>query len=255
MYLKTFLRFDFSSGAERHSTTHDTNKRTAAGVTELASYIKARDNTTAKQVAATQRVSTTPFQEMPSSFKPAHKLLHRVVFHQTEMNHLTLRGFCSDRFPSKLTHLDDEGKARMVDVGGKSQTKREAVAKCQVRLGARVFEAIRKSEIRKGNALEVARIAGINAAKQTSFLIPLCHNIPLSSVSVDFEMDEPRHTVTVIGKASSLGQTGVEMEALVAVTLAALTIYDMCKAISHHIVIDDVKLVSKVGGKSDFSKR
>ena len=169
----------------------------------------------------------------------------------TMARYLFARGYCTSR-SAELSHLDKDGKAKMVDVSAKAVSKREAVAACQVHLGKEVFEAVRKSEVRKGNALEVARLAGINAAKQTCFLIPLCHNIPISSVSIDFAMDEEQHCVSVVGKVSSTGQTGVEMEALTAVVVSALTIYDMCKSISHHITIGGVKLVKKTGGKSNF---
>ena len=162
------------------------------------------------------------------------------------------RGYCSSKDAREFTHLDKKGKARMVDVSGKTITKRVAVASGQVYLGAKVFEAVRKSEVGKGNALEVARLAGINAAKQTCYLIPLCHNIPLSKVSIDFEMDEQKHCVTVVARVSSMGPTGVEMEALTAVALSALTIYDMCKSISHLIEIGNIKLIKKTGGKSNF---
>ena len=193
-----------------------------------------------------------PCSEKANSIR--YSSLFRCHPFQSGANYSFSRGYCSDAFNGNLTHLDKEGKAKMVDVSAKRKTKREAVAMCKVHLGEKVFEAIRKSELKKGNALDVARIAGINGAKQTSFLIPLCHNIPLSSVSVDFEMDEKEHCVTVTGKASSLGQTGVEMEALTAVTISALTIYDMCKSISHQISIENIKLVKKTGGKSDFSQ-
>jgi len=162
------------------------------------------------------------------------------------------RGYCSSKDAAEFTHLDRKGKARMVDVSGKTITKRVAVASGQVYLGANVFEAVRERKVGKGNALEVARLAGINAAKQTCYLIPLCHNIPLSNVSIDFEMDEQNYCVTVIAKVSSTGQTGVEMEALAAVALSALTIYDMCKSISHRIEIGNIKLMKKTGGKSNF---
>lgn len=184
----------------------------------------------------------------------ASRLFDRIGLFQCDVGYSLSRGFCSGKSTVELTHLDKDGKATMVDVSGKEMTKREAVAKCRVYLGEKVFNAIRNNETRKGNALEIARIAGINGAKQTSFLIPLCHNIPLSNVSVDFEMDEEQHFVTVTGKASCIGRTGVEMEALMAVTLSALTIYDMCKSISHEMIIGDVKLMKKLGGKSDFNK-
>ena len=188
---------------------------------------------------------------MPLEGNGSYHLIFRGI---GSLNHKvrSSRGYCSGKFPAEFTHLDRKGKAKMVDVSGKMITKREAVATCQVHLGEKVFDAVKKSEVKKGNVFEVARLAGINAAKQTCFLIPLCHNILLSSVSVDFEMDENQHCVTVVAKVTSTGQTGVEMEALTTVTLSALTIYDMCKSLSHHMTIGNVKLMKKTGGKSSF---
>eukprot|EP00794_Sanderia_malayensis_P017674 gene17674-19436_t len=155
----------------------------------------------------------------------------------------------------KLTHLSKDGKANMVDVGAKAITRRTAVASATVVLGPIVYKAVVDSELKKGNALDVARIAGIMAAKQTASLIPLCHNIPVSKVSVDFGMDAKTYCVNVSAIVSTVGQTGVEMEALTAVSVSALTIYDMCKALSHDIVIKDIKLDKKAGGKSgDYNR-
>ena len=142
----------------------------------------------------------------------------------------------------------------MVDVSHKSVTHRLAEAAGRVVLGKRAYQALQDQGLRKGDALAVARVAGIQAAKHTSTLIPLCHSIPLSSVSVDFAMDDSECAVRVNAKAVSTGPTGVEMEALTAVTVAALALYDMCKAVSKSIRIEDVHLVSKKGGKSgDYS--
>ena len=135
----------------------------------------------------------------------------------------------------------------MVDVADKSATVREATAECIVRMSAETIDAVREGTS-KGDALQVARVAGIMGAKRTSELIPLCHPLPLSSVSVDFEY--VTGGVRVIARARVVGQTGVEMEALTGASIAALTIYDMCKALSHDIVISDTRLLSKDGGKS-----
>lgn len=150
-----------------------------------------------------------------------------------------------------LTHLDQNGNARMVDVGSKPVTRREARAQAIVSMSPEALEKIRENSLSKGDALGVARIAGIQAAKRTDELIPLCHGLPLSHVGVDFEFNET--SITIVTSASTNASTGVEMEALTAATVAALTIYDMTKAIDRTIRIDGVHLLSKTGGRSgDF---
>ena len=154
---------------------------------------------------------------------------------------------------NELTHLDETGAARMVDVSGKTPTKRVAVAQSTVRMLASTVAAIAASEVGKGDVLAVARVAGIQAAKKTSDLIPLCHPIALTSVSVAIELTSDAAVITAT--AETQGQTGVEMEALTAASVAGLTIYDMCKAIDRAIVIDATMLISKTGGKSGDWKR
>src|SRR4030095_14679937 len=150
---------------------------------------------------------------------------------------------------SKRSHYDETGKVRMVDVSGKDVTTRRAVASGKVLLSAETIEALRSGEAPKGDPLESARIAGIMAAKKTSELIPLCHQINLSKVNVTAEIRD--FGVYLEAEAITSAQTGVEMEALTAVSIAALTIYDMCKAVQKDIVITDIKLESKVGGKGE----
>jgi cyclic pyranopterin phosphate synthase len=147
-----------------------------------------------------------------------------------------------------LTHLDDSGAARMVDVGGKAETRRRAVASGRIAMSADALAAIRAGNAPKGDVLSAARIAGIMAAKRTGDLIPLCHPLGLEAVTVDFhyETDAIRATAT----AALTGRTGVEMEAMVAVSVALLTIYDMAKAIDKAMVIGEVRLIEKTGGKS-----
>ena len=149
---------------------------------------------------------------------------------------------------SKLTHLDDSGAAHMVDVSAKAATVREARACGQISMLPQAIAAIRDGSAKKGDVLAVARVAGIMAAKRTSELIPLCHPVALSSVSVDFDVMASAITVTVTARSS--GQTGVEMEALTAASTALLTLYDMVKALDKAMVISDIKLLSKSGGKS-----
>jgi len=150
----------------------------------------------------------------------------------------------------KLTHLDDRGRPRMVDVGSKQETHREAVARGTVTMQAATFELLRQGKMAKGDVLNVAQLAGIMAAKETPRLIPLCHPLLIDEISVAFDLDEKNHAVEITASVKSTGKTGVEMEAMTAVAVAALTIYDMCKAVDRGITIGNVRLVRKSGGKS-----
>jgi cyclic pyranopterin phosphate synthase len=149
---------------------------------------------------------------------------------------------------SNLTHLDEDGSARMVDVSAKAVTAREAVATGHIRMTEDAAAAIAQGLVKKGDVLAVARVAGIMAAKRTADLIPLCHPIALTSVSIDFTLEAAG--VTVSATARTAGQTGVEMEALTATSVALLTIYDMAKALDKGMVIGDVRLLANSGGKS-----
>jgi cyclic pyranopterin phosphate synthase len=151
---------------------------------------------------------------------------------------------------SELTHLDRDGNARMVDVSAKAITEREARAEAIVRLSSEAFAALGTGRLKKGDALAVARVAGIMAAKRTSELIPLCHPLPISSVEIGFDTNGTDHTIRVEAHVRVTGRTGVEMEALTAASVAALTIYDMCKAVDKSITIEGVRLLEKRGGKS-----
>jgi cyclic pyranopterin phosphate synthase len=154
---------------------------------------------------------------------------------------------------SGLTHLDADGAARMVDVSAKATTAREAVASGRIDMSGEAAAAIAQGLVKKGDVLAVARVAGIMAAKKTADLIPLCHPLPLSAVTVDFALDEGG--VTVTATARTAGQTGVEMEALTAASVALLTIYDMAKALDKAMVIGAVRLEAKTGGKSGDWRR
>ena len=149
---------------------------------------------------------------------------------------------------SKLTHLDERGQARMVDVGGKAETARSAVATGRIRMSAEALAAIRDDSGPKGDVLAAARIAGIMAAKKTGELIPLCHPLALDAVTVDFAFESDGLRATA--RASLTGRTGVEMEAMTATSIALLTIYDMAKALDKGMVIEEVRLLEKTGGKS-----
>lgn len=151
---------------------------------------------------------------------------------------------------SPLTHFDAEGQAHMVDVGGKSATHRVAVAEGKIRMQPETLELIASGSAKKGDVLGIARVAAIMAAKRTPELIPLCHAIMLTRVTADFEIDVQQSVVLCRVRAESQGQTGVEMEALTAVQIGLLTIYDMCKAGDRGMVISDVRLLHKTGGKS-----
>jgi len=155
----------------------------------------------------------------------------------------------------KLTHIDAKGKATMVDVGSKASTRREAVARGAVYMNKETLRLISDDKIVKGNVFETARLAGILAAKKTCELIPLCHQLNLASVYIDFNIVKKMNKVDIKARAKCTGQTGVEMEALTAVSVAALTIYDMCKAVDKTMVISDIMLMEKRGGKSGEWKR
>ena len=150
----------------------------------------------------------------------------------------------------ELTHIDAEGRPRMVDVTGKPDTQREAVARGRVRMQSATFDRIKKGKTKKGDVLTVAQLAGIMAAKQTPSLIPLCHPIIIGDCRVEFKLDEANSTVEITATVKSTGQTGVEMEAMTAVAVSALTIYDMCKAMDRGMRIENIRLVKKSGGKS-----
>ena len=149
-----------------------------------------------------------------------------------------------------FTHFNDSGRARMVDVSAKDATDRTAVAFGRVLVNAETFALIRSGGLKKGDVLTTAQIGGIMGAKRTSEIIPMCHNVPLSGVDIDFTMNEAALAVEITATAKCAGQTGVEMEALTAVSVAALTVYDMCKAVQRDIVIDRICLLRKSGGKS-----
>jgi cyclic pyranopterin phosphate synthase len=151
---------------------------------------------------------------------------------------------------SDLTHFDDRGNARMVDVGDKDVTERIATARASVVMQPATLALIRDKKAAKGDVLAVAQLAGIMAAKKTADLIPLCHPLALSSVQVTLSLDEERHAVDIEATCKLKGRTGVEMEALTAASIAALTVYDMCKAVDRGMVISEVKLLHKSGGKS-----
>ena len=153
----------------------------------------------------------------------------------------------------KLSHINDKGEANMVDINNKKESKREATATGSIILSKKAINEIKKEKISKGNVLNTARIAGIMAAKKTSDLIPLCHPIPIEAIKIDFDIED--NNINVLAIVSTTNKTGVEMEALMAVNIACLTIYDMIKSIDKLAKINSVKLISKSGGKSGDWKR
>ncbi|MBS1249109.1 MAG: Cyclic pyranopterin monophosphate synthase 2 [Chloroflexi bacterium] len=150
----------------------------------------------------------------------------------------------------KLTHLDSAGKAHMVDVGHKPVTERMAVAKGEIRMSPETLALIEAGNMKKGDVLTVAQIAGINAAKKTSELIPLCHPLPVTQIAIDFTFNSVLPGIEITATARTSGQTGVEMEALTAVSVAALTVYDMAKAVEKTMEIGNIRLIEKRGGQS-----
>lgn len=150
----------------------------------------------------------------------------------------------------KLSHINNKGKAQMVDVSEKEISTRTAEAYAQVKVSKEIFNAIKNNTVQKGDVLSIAKFAGIQAAKKTSELIPLCHNIFISKIDVELKLNSKNNTVEIKSFAKTTAQTGIEMEALTAVSIAALTVYDMCKAIDKSMIISEIKLLSKTGGKS-----
>jgi cyclic pyranopterin phosphate synthase len=156
---------------------------------------------------------------------------------------------------SSFTHIDDKGRVRMVDVTDKKATLRSAVAGGLISMKPKTFDMIKDQKVKKGNVLETARIAGIMAAKKTSELIPMCHPLNLTHIQVDFYPDDAGHSIVIQAQVRIIDQTGVEMEALTAVSTAALTIYDMCKSYDREMTISNIRLLEKSGGKSGTYKR
>ena len=155
----------------------------------------------------------------------------------------------------KLTHIDENGRPRMVDVGEKDDTRRIAVAKGSIYMKPETLQRIKSGGVEKGDVLSVAQTAGIMAAKNTASAIPMCHNIFITGIEMDFTLDETNSAIHIEAFASTVGKTGIEMESLHAVSVAALTIYDMCKAVDRGMKITDIRLVKKSGGKSgDYIK-
>lgn len=155
----------------------------------------------------------------------------------------------------ELTHFDREGRARMVDVTAKADTVRVAVARGAIRMKPETLALIGKGEIAKGDVLTVAQVAGIMGAKQTAALVPMCHPLQLTGAELRFRLDHEFNRVEIESRVQTTGKTGVEMEALTAVSVAALTIYDMCKAVDKEMVIEEIRLVEKAGGRSGMFRR
>ena len=161
----------------------------------------------------------------------------------------------SDDTSAEFTHFDDQGNAVMVDVGGKTATVRVAHAAGSITLSPRAFEMVKGGKMSKGDVLGIARVAGIMAAKKVDSLIPLCHPLLISKINIDFSYHDEDSSIEILSTVGMSGQTGVEMEALTAVSIAALTIYDMCKAVDKSMVIGDIRLLKKTGGKSGTYER
>ncbi len=173
-----------------------------------------------------------------------------IIASGSRCNLLPMRGGYNSEMPSKLTHLDRSGRARMVDISEKAATTRTCVAQGEIRMERETLELIREGNMKKGDVLGVAQIAGISAAKRTWELIPLCHPLPLESIELDLVLDEGLPGVKITATAKTTGRTGVEMEALTAVSVAALTVYDMAKAAEKTMRIQNIRLIEKHGGRS-----
>lgn len=203
-----------------------------------------------------QRNVNTNLIQFNQNLSPMHVMLHHSNQHRQQVRLFTTTNTTNTSDQSqKLTHIDDAtGKARMVDVNHKPPTERLAVASAVVHVGAEIARQIEQNTVKKGDVLSIAQIAGIIGAKRTAEIIPLCHNIPISSIVVNTILNSTENCVNIRATVRCEGKTGVEMEALCAVSTAALTIYDMCKALSKDITISDVKLLKKTGGKSFFQR-
>lgn len=167
---------------------------------------------------------------------------------------ISMQNKCKESGSNKeeLTHVDTDGAVNMVNIGNKIDSHRYASAECFVILSPSTFKLVKENKMKKGDVLTVAQIAGLLAAKRTSSLIPLCHNINLNKIDVELSLDELNNRVVISSKVECFGKTGVEMESLVCVSVAALTVYDMCKSAGHDITITEIKLIKKIGGKSDY---
>jgi cyclic pyranopterin phosphate synthase len=155
----------------------------------------------------------------------------------------------------ELTHINSEGRARMVDVSAKDETLREGTASGSIYMKRETLDLIRDGSIKKGDVLSVAQVGGIMGAKNTPYIIPMCHPIMISGCDISFRLDFERNCIDITASVKNTGRTGVEMEALTAVSVAALTIYDMCKAVDRGMVISDIRLMKKTGGKSGLYER
>ncbi|CAI5770799.1 cofactor biosynthesis 1 isoform X1 [Podarcis lilfordi] len=227
----------------------------AAGIlqAQLRSHCICQKNLSLTLAAKCLRTGTSIPQQAFHMIRGIHSGVTRSEAEEKNQGPLPSGQFLSAS--DRLTHIDQEGRASMVDVGRKLDSERTAVASAVVRLGEKAFALVQQNQMKKGDVLAVAQIAGIQGAKLTSQLIPLCHNVPLSLVDVSLSLDERRHAVVIQALCRTYGKTGVEMEALTAASLAALTVYDMCKAVTHDMVIEEVKLLSKKGGqRGDFQR-
>ncbi|MEE6473572.1 hypothetical protein FKM82_010089 [Ascaphus truei] len=219
-------------------------------VLQLRSYCSDQKNLDPIPEPKCLSTAMSPIQQNSDSSAMGHIKRMESDFSKGQMHNPSLQGASEH-----LTHVDAEGKVVMVDVGRKPDTSRTATATAVVRLGPKLFSMVQSNQLKKGDVLTVAKIAGIQGAKLTSQLIPLCHNISLNRVDVSLRLDGTLFAVVIEAQCCTQGKTGVEMEALTAASVAALTVYDMCKAVTHDIVIEEVKLLSKTGGqRGDFHR-
>lgn len=194
--------------------------------------------------------------QMICSKKFINKTDYKLFKEKIQTNHkYFIRSICSQSgISEKLTHVNEQGKANMVDISDKSKSLRTAIAEGRVHLGNTAYKLVKETKIKKGDVLSTAQISGIMGAKLTSQLIPLCHNISINKIDIEFCLEPDTNEIHIKSIVRTEGKTGVEMEALTAVSIAALTIYDMCKALSHDIVIKNIQLIEKTGGKNNFNR-
>ncbi|XP_061183930.1 elongation factor Ts-like [Saccostrea echinata] len=260
MKLRRAVFLPSSEGQYVNSYVHNSDKKVVIKDCHLGRYgvilsveKTAGTETTESVEAITTDLAVTGWNTPPFSTERQKKFLfHTSIQPMRKDQTIGYRSFhtTSLRMNDKLTHLGSDGKAKMVDVGAKDETVRTAVACASISLGKKAFSLVEANKTKKGDVLSVAQLAGIMAAKRTSELIPLCHNIGLSKLSVDLSLQRDSYSVYIECEAKAVGKTGVEMEAITGASVAAITVYDMCKAVNKEMVISNIRLLSKTGGKS-----
>lgn len=247
--------FDFDNSCAQKTTSLRKNAYTPTLLSEIGSMWKSTINILVNETYSLGTLSLSCPRYFATASNASLKQ-HRDVPERGYKKDESLVGLEKNTKKAQtLTHVNKSGQINMVDVGGKTETCRHSVARGTVTLGEAAFALVKDNNLKKGDVLSVAKLAGIMAAKQTSNLIPLCHNISLTNIKVELTLDGETFTVGIVARVECVGKTGVEMEALTAVSVAALTVYDMCKSVCKNIVISDICLEEKDGGKSGLFVR